>query len=397
MEPSERLKQFSTYAFAEIDKSRDEARNNGFRIIDFGVGDPTDALYEGAIKGLQVGAEKHAHSGYPSYIGMKEFRQAVAAWMEKRFGVRADAETQITATAGAKEAVFHLPFAFINPGDAVLMPSIGYPPFKSGTVFAGGVPVYYGLKEENNFLPDIGEIENALISNKKIRIIWINYPHNPTTVTANRKFFDGIIELSQKYNVIVASDEAYTEMYANEKPHSILEFSDNWDNLIAFHSLSKRSNATGLRIGFAAGGADVIKNYRALRTQIDSGVANAIQEAAIAAWKDENHVEEMRRMYNERRSIMTAALKDVGIKHWAEATFYIWAKVGDSTGFAKKMMQLDVEKKIGINVTPGKFLALNDDENANNYVRFALVPPLNDTKLAADLIREHLNVRGTLK
>ena len=389
MEPSEKLKQFSTYSFAEVDKAKDEAKRKGFRIIDFGVGDPTDSLFEGAVKGLQEGVKKHAGSGYPSYIGMKEFRTAVSEWLRKRFGVDANPETQITATAGAKEAIFHFPFTFIDAGDAVLMPSIGYPPYKAGTVFAGGIPNYYELKEENNFLPDLNEVEKILKSNK-IKIIWMNYPHNPTTVMANKKFFKSILELAKKYNVIIASDEAYTEMYDKEKPHSILEFTDDWDNIIAFHSLSKRSNATGLRIGFAAGGENNIKNYRILRTQIDSGVANAVQEAAIAAWKDEKHVENMRQAYNKRREIMTNALKNMGIKYWAEATFYIWAKVSNSIEFSKKLLQLDQKRRIGINITPGRMLALNNAENADKYVRFALVPSLEDTKLAADLIREHL-------
>ncbi len=391
-EPSERLKQFSTYAFAEVDKAKDEAKKLGFKTIDFGVGDPTDPLYEGAIKGLQEGAEKHKCSGYPSYIGMKEFRVAAGKWLEKRFNVAADAETQVTATAGSKEAVFHFPFAFINPGEAVLMPSIGYPPYKSGAIFAGGNPVFYELSEENNFLPDLAEIENILKANKKIKIIWVNYPHNPTTVVANKRFFEGILEITQKHSVIIASDEAYTEMYIKEKPHSVLEFSDDWNNLVAFHSLSKRSNATGVRAGFAVGGADLIKHYRNLRTQVDSGVANAIQEAAIAAWADERHVEEMRQTYNERRKVITSVLDELKIRYWAEATFYIWAKInGGSVEFAKRMIQLDSKKRIGINVTPGKMLALNNAENANSYVRFALVPSLDDTKLAAELIREHLS------
>ncbi len=391
MGPSNRLKEFSTYAFAEVDKAKDEARKKGFRIIDFGVGDPTDALYDGAIKAAQRGLEKHSRSGYPSYIGMKEFRAAATEWLEKRFDVNADSETQITATAGSKEAVFHFPFAFINPGDAVLMPSIGYPPYKAGTVFAGGTPVYYELKEENNFLADLNEIENLLKKNKKIKIIWINYPHNPTTVMASKKFLEDIVEIAEKFDVIIASDEAYTEMYIDKKPFSVLQFSDDWENIIAFHSLSKRSNATGLRIGFVAGGENIIKHYRNLRTQIDSGVANAVQEAAIAAWKDEKHVEEMRQMYNKRRNIITSALKNARLEYWAEATFYIWVKVnGSSIDFAKKMLKLDEKKKVGINVTPGKILALNDAENADNYVRFALVPSLKDTKLAAELITENL-------
>ncbi len=392
MEPSDNLKNFSTYAFAEVDKTKVDAKEAGFRIIDFGVGDPTDPLFEGAIKGLQKGAETHAAAGYPSYIGMKEFRASAAEWLAKRFGIHADADTQITSTAGSKEAVFHLPFAVLNPGDSALMPSIGYPPFKAGTVFAGGIPAYYEIREENNFLPDISEIEGALKANKRIKLIWINSPHNPTTAVMGKRLFEEVLSLAQEHDVAVASDEAYTEMYVKEKPHSVLEFTGDWDNVIAFHSLSKRSNATGLRIGFAVGGTEIMRHYRNLRTQVDSGVANAVQEAAITAWKDEKHVEEMRRMYGERRDIITGALKDAGIKYWADATFYIWAKTGNSVEFAKKMLRLDGERKIGLNVTPGKMLALNNTRSADDFVRFALVPSAEETKIAAEILRKHLAV-----
>lgn len=388
VEPSERLKGFMTYAFAEVDKAKDEARKNGFRILDFGVGDPTESLYEGAIKGMQAGAEKHKNSGYPSYIGMREFRSSASEWLERRFGVNANPDSQVTTTAGSKEAVFHLPFAFINPGDSVLMPSIGYPPYKAGTIFAGGTPEFYQLKEENGFVPDLKEMEGALERNSRIKMIWINYPNNPTTATASDDFFKGLIGLSRKHGVIIASDEAYTEMYIKEKPHSVLEYTDDWSNIIVLQSLSKRSNATGIRLGFAVGGDEVISYFRKLRTQIDSGVANAVQEAGIAALRDEEHVQKMRELYDRKRDIVTAALDDVGIKYWAKSTFYVWAKTGEnSIEFAKRMLKIDEARKIGINVTPGSMLAIGSAPNAESYVRFALVPSLEDTELAAELIR----------
>ncbi len=389
VEPSERLKGFMTYAFAEVDRAKDEARRNGFKILDFGVGDPTEPLYQGAISGMQKGADKHSRSGYPSYVGMKEFRTAASEWLNRRFGIKADPETQITTTAGAKEAVFHLPFAIINPGDSVLMPSIGYPPYKAGTVFAGGIPEFYQLKEEDNFLPSIDEIESILKRNSRIKMMWVNYPNNPTTAVANADFFTSLIALSKKYNFVIASDEAYTEMYVNERPHTLLEYSGDWSNLIVMQSLSKRSNATGIRLGFAFGGAEIIGLYKKLRTQIDSGVANAVQEAGIAALQDEAHVDEMRKIYDKKREIMTSALDDAGIKYFANSTFYVWAKVGpDSINFAKNLLEIDKQNKIGINVTPGKMLAIGDAPQADSYVRFALVPSLGDTELAAELIRK---------
>lgn len=389
--PSKRMKEFMTYAFAEVDKAKSSAQAEGYRIIDFGVGDPTEPLYDGAVRALQRGASEHSRSGYPSYIGMPRFRQAAAGWLKKRFSVEADPDTQITSTAGSKEAIFHFPFAILDPGESVLMPSIGYPPYRGGTVFAGGIPEYYQLKEENGFLPDLAEIERKISANSGIRMIWINYPNNPTTAMATDAFYKGLIELTQKYGVVIASDEAYTEMYVDKKPRSVLEFSDDWSNIIVFQSLSKRSNATGLRVGFAAGGKDLISYYRKLRTQLDSGVANAVQEAAIAALGDEGHVQEMRALYDEKRKLLTAALDTAGIRYWADSTFYVWAKIhGSSIDFSKRMLTLDSEKKVGINVTPGGMLALGDAPNADGYVRFALVPHVDEVRLAAELMRAKL-------
>jgi LL-diaminopimelate aminotransferase len=391
IKPSKRLERFMTYAFAEVDGAKINAAKRGFRIIDFGVGDPTESLYKGAITALRAGAELHKNSGYPSYIGMPEYRQAVSRWLSNRFGIDANPNTQITTTAGSKEAVFHLPFSLINPGDVVLMPSIGYPPYKAGTVFAGGIPRFYQLNEENGFLPDINEIKGILERDRKIKIIWINYPNNPTTATANADFFIDLIKLSNKHGVLIASDEAYTEMYIKDRPHSILEYTNDWNNIIVFQSLSKRSNATGIRLGFAVGGEEVISYFRKLRTQIDSGVPNAIQEAGIAALSDEEHVQRMRELYDKKRNILTAALDDAGIKYWANSTFYVWAKTGgNSMEFAKRMLQIDTVNKIGINVTPGAMLAIGDAPNADNYVRLALVPPIKDIELAAELLRSNL-------
>ena len=392
VKPSERLNGFMTYAFAEVDKAKEEAKLNGFRVLDFGVGDPTEPLYENAIKGLQSGAERHKSSGYPSYIGMKEFRNAASEWMHRRFNVSPDPNSQITSTAGSKEAVFHLPFTFVNQGDNVLMPSIGYPPYKAGTVFAGGIPRFYQLKEENGFLPDLNEIE-SILREGRTKLIWINYPNNPTTAIAGDSFFSELISLSEKYDAIIASDEAYTEMYTNKIPRSILEYTDDWNNIIAFQSLSKRSNATGIRVGFVVGGKELINYYRKFRTQIDSGIPNAIQEAAISALNDEEHVRKMRDAYDKKRKLITSALDEVGIKYWADSTFYIWARSPSSSiSFAKSMLMLDNSAKIGINITPGGMLALGNAPNADNYFRLALVPSLEDTELASRLIKENLNM-----
>jgi len=391
MEISEKLGKLGSYAFAEIDKAKELAKKKaqeiGVKVIDFGVGDPTDPYPDIIEDAIAYGAKKHRCSGYPSYIGMEEYREACAKWLEKRFGIKADPETQITSTIGSKEAIWVFPFTYINPGDKVLIPEIGYPPYKSGTIMADGVPVFYELDEKNRFLPDIDYMDKKGIFNN-VKIMWINYPHNPTTVKSKEDFLKKIVELSNKYGFVVASDEAYTEMYPSgtEPPISVLQVTDDWKNIIVFQSLSKRSNATNLRIGFAVGDEKIIEDYRKLRTQIDSGTCNIIQEAAIAAYEDEKHVENMRKKYDARRSILTSALEKIGLPDpYAEATFYVWQKVPKgmtSVEFSKKLLE-----ELFINTTPGAMLSLatyDDKVPGDDYVRFALVPSKEDTKEAAE-------------
>jgi len=405
VEASNNFKKFQSYAFAAVDEARDAANSKGLEIIDFGVGDPTDPLYRGSIEAMQEGAEKHKSSGYPSYIGMKDFREAAANWMEKRFGVSVDPDTQVTSTLGSKEAVWHLPFVYINPGEGekVLMPSIGYPPYKSGTVFAGGEPIYYDLRKENGFLPDLNEIEDKLRGDERVKMMWINYPHNPTTVKAPKSHLIDMVDLAYAYGVVLASDEAYSEMYptGSAKPLSVLQVTDDWRDIIVLQSLSKRSNATGIRVGFAVGDEEVISKYKKLRTQKDSGTANAIQEAAIAGWKDEIHVKRMRSSYDRKRDLMTDALTYSGLKEpFAEATFYMWQPLPEgisSADFSAMMLQLSEDDKLGINTTPGSSLALSDEIEGripgSGYVRFALVPSEEDTEKAAEAIKKHLPKR----
>jgi len=389
IEPSNTLRQFLSYSFAEVDKIKQDFLKKGYRIIDLGVGDPSDPMYEGIVEGLKKGAEKHVRSGYPPYDGREELKYAISEWLKRRFKIDVDYKKQIIVTSGSKEAIFHFPLAFLNQGDRVLIPSIGYPPYKSGTIFANGIPIYYRIKEQNHFLPDLNEVED-LMKKYKPKIMWVNYPNNPTTVIARREFYSELIEISRKYNVIVASDEAYIDIYEKEAPPSILEASNDWSNLVAFHSLSKRNNATGLRVGFVVGGEEIIKYFIALKTQIDSGVANVLQESAIYAFKDDSHVEYMRKVYSRRRAMLKEALENKGIKCYSEATIYIWTMVNDSIDFAKRLLNLDERNKIGINVTPGKFLALNEDSEASKFVRFALVANDEYIKLASEIIKEKL-------
>ncbi len=390
IEPSNVLKNFLSYSLAEVDNAKNDAIKKGFRVIDLGVGDPKN-LYEGAVEGLKIGAEKYKNTGYPPYSGIKELRTVVSEWFKKRFGLEVNADEQVIITNGSKEAIFHFPMAFLNPGDYALVPSIGYPPYKAGVMFAGGKPIYYDLKEENGFLPELERIEE--IFNKfKPKLMWINYPNNPTTVIAKKEFYSKLINLARDHDVIIASDEAYIEIYDEEKPSSILEASKSWDNVVAFHSLSKRSGTTGLRIGFVVGGENLIRYFTALKTQMDSGIANPIQEAAIHALLDENHVEENRRIYNRRRRILSEALKKKGFKTYSLSSIYVWTKISqDSVSFVKRLLEIDRQRKIGINATPGKYLVLKEgSDEADEFVRFSLTASDNEISLASQIIEENL-------
>lgn len=384
MKQAKRLLQLTPYAFAEVDKLVEELRKKGIKPIDFGVGDPMDPTPMHILHAEQKALEQYKSSGYPSYIGLATLRETIAKWMKQRFNVSLNPETKITSTIGGKEGIFHFPFGFVNPGDYVLMPSPSYPPYKTGTLFAGGIPYFTPLLEENNFYPDLTTIPKNVL--KKSKILWLNYPNSPTGKTATPEFYKAAIQFAQKWNLIIASDECYSEIYFDKKPHSILEFGRK--NIVVFQSLSKRSRMTGHRVGWACGDAEVIKIFKKVKTNIDSGTPNFIQEGAIAALLDEKHVQEANKQYREKQDIMLKTLKSMGIKTTTpEATFYIWQKVpkGEtSVSFAKKLLQ-----NCAIVVTPGEWIsdAVGNVNPGKNYIRFALVPTLKEVKEAEKRIK----------
>ena len=385
---SRRLSSLTGYAFAEVDNEVAKLKKLGINPIDFGVGDPKEPTPEIVRNEIKRAVDKRKSSGYPSYIGIDEYRQEIAKWCKKRFGVNLDYKKEITSTIGAKEAVFNFPEAFINPGDYAIMPNPTYPPYERGTLFAEGKPYFIPLLKENNFLMDLDSIPKEIV--KKAKILWINYPNNPTGAIAPEEFLKEIIDFGHDNNIIIASDECYTELYFGEKPNSILEFSK--EGVIAFQSLSKRSAMTGYRIGWVAGDEKIISAFRKLKTNIDSGTPTFIQDAAIAALSDEKHVEKMRHDYKQKRDILVNALTSIGLEDSTpDATLYIWQKTPkemNSVDFAKRLLQ----KEIAVVVTPGAWISttFNGLNPGDNYVRFALVPSLEETKQAAQRIKEHL-------
>ena len=385
---SNRLAGLTGYAFAEVDNEVAKLKKSGITPIDFGVGDPKEPTPQVVRSAIKKAVDKRKSSGYPSYIGTDEFRQEIARWHKKRFGVNLDYEAEITSTIGAKEAVFNFPEAFINPGDYAIMPNPGYPPYDRGTLFAEGKPYFVPLLKENDFLMDLGSIPREIA--RKSRILWVNYPNNPTGAVAPEEFFKEAIDFGHDNNIIVASDECYTEIYFGKKPHSILEFSK--EGVVAFNSLSKRSAMTGYRVGWIAGDENVVAAFRKLKTNIDSGTATFVQDAAIAALKDEKHVEKMRNEYGQKRDILVDALVSVGLKNCSpDATLYLWQRAPKNTGsvaFAKRLLQKD----IAVVVTPGEWISatFNGLNPGKNHVRFAFVPTLKETKEAAERIKRHL-------
>ncbi len=380
---SKRLDSIPPYAFKEINDAVAKLGESGVKAIDFGVGDPSEPTPEFVIESMTKSARKHAGTGYPSYVGCGDLRCAAAKYMSRRFGVELDPETEICSNIGSKEAVFNFPEAFVNPGDIVIIPSPGYPPMKTGTLFAEGTPYFVPLLEENDFLLDYHSIPSEIAESAKI--IWINYPNSPTGAVANREYYEGLIEWAKEHEIIIAADEGcYIDIYFEEKPMSILEVAK--EGIVAFYSLSKRNNMTGYRCGFVAGDEEIISIYKRLKTNIDSGTPNIIQDAAIAALNDDTHHQEMCDLYQKKANILYNALEDLGLEiRRSKATFYVWQKVPEgmtSVDFAKKLL----DPKVGIVVTPGSLISDKCEGNLNpgeGYVRFALMPTMREMEEVA--------------
>ncbi len=387
IKPSRRLSSISTYAFAEVDAQVARLKEHGIPPIDFGVGDPTSPAPGLVRQATQMAVDIRKSSGYPSYIGCKEYRLAVSKWMRKRFGVDVDPETEISSTMGSKEAVFNFPEGLVDQGDYVIIPTPGYPPYARGTLFAEGIPYFVPLLPENHFLPDLEAIPRKVL--KRARIMWINYPSNPCAVSAPMRFLEEAVAFGHKHNIVIAADEAYTEIYfSNDPPHSILEITK--EGVLAFHSLSKRSAMTCYRTGWVAGDKRIVDIFKKVKTNIDSGTATFIQDGAIAALGDEGHVEDLRKEYREKRDILVKALTQAGLPDCTpESTLYIWQRIPEgmsSVDFSTRLL----DPKVAIVTTPGGWLSdptESGDNPGEGFVRFALVPSIEKTREAAEHLR----------
>ena len=382
---ADRIASLGGYAFAEVDKLVQNLRDQGAAVIDFGVGDPRAPTPQLVRDAASSAMARHATSGYPSYIGSLDFRTACAEWVGRRFGVKVDPATHVTATIGSKEAVFHAPLAFVDPGDVVISPDPGYPPYVRGTTFAGGVNYRYPLRASNDYLPDLGAIPDDVLARAKV--LWLCYPNSPTGAVANLDFYREAARFCRERDILLCSDEAYSELYFGaDAPVSALE--TGLDNVLTFFSMSKRSAMTGWRCGYVVGDAEAIAAYRKLKTNIDSGTPNFVQEAAIAALADEEHVELMRVDYRVKRDLICDAFVAAGLPECRPAaTIYVWQKVPDGVSaedFAKRLL----DPSIALVATPGTWLSSDrDDDPAAGHIRLALVPTIADCEEAARRIR----------
>lgn len=377
-ELSERLKALPPYLFKELDRVRDEVRSRGVDVIDLGVGDPDRPTPPHIIESLKKAAEDPANHQYPVYSGMNAFRDVVAAWYKRRHGVALDPATQVCSLIGSKEGIAQFPLAFVNPGDVVLTPEPCYPVYRSGALFAGGVSYYMPLLAKNGFLPDYASIPHETL--EKAKIIWINYPNNPTGAPASLEWYASLVEFAKKWNLIICSDAAYSEVTWLNKPHpSILEAPGALDVAVEFHSLSKTYNMTGWRLGWAAGNTTLIKGLGLVKSNVDSGVFQAVQVAGMTALEGpQDCVAEMGKLYRERREVLAAGLKAAGLEALETAyTFYVWVKTPKGLGSAELASKLLNE--IGVVATPGNGFG----PSGEGYVRLALVQETARLKEAA--------------
>jgi len=388
IEKAQRLKLLPPYLFAKLDQLKQQAQDRGMDIISLGVGDPDIPTPKPIINSLKKAADNPANHQYPSYEGMEKFRAAAAEWCRKRFSVSVDPKREVMTLIGSKEGIGHIPLAFVNPGDYVLVPSPGYPVYNAATILAGGIPHVMPLKRENRFLPDLSAIPEDIA--QKAKIMYLNYPNNPTSAVADGEFFDSVVRFAVKYNIIICHDMAYSEItYDGYRPVSFLECDGAKDVGVEFHSLSKTFNMTGWRIGFAAGNANVINGLGGIKTNIDSGAFQAIQEAGITAMNEmETTQPDIIQTYQSRRDIVVESLERMGIDVEApKATFYVWFAVpgGNSAEFCARLLQ-----ETGVVLTPG----VGFGEFGEGYARIALTVGKERLLEAMTRIEKLLNVNN---
>ena len=362
---ADRIKNLPPYLFAAIDKAKQEARARGVDVIDLSVGDPDLPTPAHIVEALRQAAEDTSNHQYPSYEGKLTFRTAVADWYKRTFNVDLDPRNEVLTLIGSKEGIAHAPLAFINPGDVALIPDPAYPVYRTATAFAGGEPVIMPLLKDNKFLPDLEAIPADVA--RRAKIMFLNYPNNPIGATADRSFFQELVDFAREYNIIVMHDNPYSEIYyEGQRSLSLLEIDGAKDVAVEFHSLSKTYNMTGWRIGSVVGNSEVVAGIGKIKSNIDSGTFGAVQDAGIAALRSPDRVvDDIRKIYQHRIEILYQALRDLGLElEKPRATLYLWAWVGGSSiQYAERLLE-----KTGIVATPG----LGFGKYGEGYIRFSI-------------------------
>jgi LL-diaminopimelate aminotransferase len=364
--PAERIRNLPPYLFAEIDRMKKEVAARGVDLISLGIGDPDMPTFPHIIQALAEAAADATNHRYPDYEGLPEFRAAAAGFVERRFGVPLDPAAEVVSLIGSKEGIANMATAFVDPGDVVLVPDPGYPVYGIGTLFHGATPYLMPLRAENAFLPDLGAIPDEIA--RRAKLMWLGYPNNPTAAVATPAFFQDVVAFAANHGIIVAHDNAYSEIYYDEPPPSFLATPGARELGIEFHSLSKTYNMTGWRIGFAAGNRELIAGLGKVKTNVDSGVFQAVQHAGIAALSgDQAPVAAMRKLYRERRDLLMVALERLGLAAQpVRGTFYVWVRV--PSGFTSASFTAKLLQEIGVVATPGNGFG----KSGEGYVRFSL-------------------------
>ena len=378
-----RINELPSYLFAEIDRRKRAALARGVDLIDLGIGDPDIPTPSNIVEKLLESATKPVNHRYPNSSGMPEFRGAVASWYKQRFNVSLDPGKEVVSLIGSKEGIGNMAVAFVDPGDIVLVSSPCYPVYHIGTAFNGGKNYFLPLKKENHFLPDLESIPSDIA--KRAKMLWINYPNNPTAAVADKDFFQRVVDFANRYNVIVCHDAAYTEMgYDGYRPMSFLEVDGAREVGIEFHSLSKTFNMTGWRVAMAVGNAELVGGLAQAKSNLDSGIFQSIQEAGIEALKlGDKIVEPSRKIYQERRDILVDGLRAVGLEcDKPRATFYVW--VGVPKGLSSAEFTAKLLDEAGVVTTPGNGFG----EAGEGYVRFTVCVDKTRLKEVAERIRQ---------
>jgi len=374
MELANRLTKLPPYLFVEINQKIADLQTKGKDIVNFGVGDPDLPTPSHIIERICQAARDPANHRYPETDGLLELRQAIAEWYERRFGITLNPAKEVLPLIGSKEGIGHIALCFVEPGDLTLVPDPGYPPFSLGTILAGGEPYSMPLREENDFLPDFGIIPDEVAD--KAKLMWLNYPNNPTGAIADLDFFEKAVHFAQQHHLAICHDAPYTEVaFDGYKPPSFMQIPEAKEVGVEFHSLSKTYHMTGWRIGMVVGNADIVNALFRVKSNLDSGIPQAIQYAAVEALRgSQEHIVEGNTVFQRRRDKLVKVLSEIGLKaRIPKATFYIWAKI--PRGYTSMDFTKELLNEVGIAVTPGTGYG----KEGEGYIRFSLT--ISDDRL----------------